>query len=147
MYTLDASVWLNADSPSEPHHSHSRALLDRIAALNETVVVPTLLLVEVAGVLSRTRGDSSLASQYANAMRKLPFIQWVPLDDAMAAQAMVIASQNGLRGADAVYAAVALANGCTLVSLAREHLTRLPAILRTLTPEDALASATQNPNP
>ena len=37
-----------------------------------------------------------------------------------------LAAEHGLRGADAVYAAVAIEAGCTLVSLDGEHLTRLP---------------------
>jgi predicted nucleic acid-binding protein len=93
-------------------------------------VVPTLLLVEVARVISRTRGDAALGSRYAETMRQLPFIQWVPLDEAMAVRASALAATRALRGADAVYAAVAVAYGCELVSLDREHLTRLPPVLR-----------------
>jgi len=44
-----------------------------------------------------------------------------------------------LRGADSVYAAVALEYGCDLVSLDREHLTRLVSVVPTVTPADALA--------
>jgi predicted nucleic acid-binding protein len=130
---------MNADSPAEPNHQASRALLDQIAANQLSVIVPTLLLVEVAGVINRTRGDAALGSRYAEAMRQLPFIQWVALDEAMAVRASALAATRALRGADAVYAAVAVAYGCELISLDREHLTRLPPVLRTSTPAEVIA--------
>lgn len=147
MLTVDASVWLNADSPAEPNHADSRALLDHIAAARLPVVVPTLLLAEVAGAISRTRGDAVVARDYANSLSALPFVRWVPLDDGLAARAMTLAADRALRGADAVYAAVALAHGCDLVSLDREHLTRLPPVLTTLTPAAALARLATPPAP
>jgi predicted nucleic acid-binding protein len=137
--TIDASVWVNADSPSEPDHAASRALLDHVAATNTVVIVPTLLRVETAAAISRTRKDAALAREYSEKLAGLPFIVWVALDDALAARAAGLAANHGLRGADAVYAAVALAHGCDLVSLDREHLTRLSSVVRTHTPAQALA--------
>src|SRR5947199_310793 len=133
MLTIDASVWLNAESPAEPHHPDSRALLDRVAAAQTTIIVPSLLLVEVAGAISRTRQDPILARDYAIALAVLPFVRWVVLDEGLATRSAALAAEHGLRGADAVYAGVAIAHGCDLVSLDREHLTRLPAAVRTLT--------------
>jgi hypothetical protein len=53
----------------------------------------------------------------------------VALDEALGDQARPLAAQSGLRGADAVYSAVAQQSGCTLITLAHEHLTRLGNIL------------------
>lgn len=138
MLTIDASVWLNANEPAEPNHAASRALLDHVLATHTPVTVPTLLLAEAAGTLGRKRGDSILAKDYATKLRSLPFIHWVALDLALAAQAANLAADRALRGADAVYAAVAVAHGTILVSLDGEHLNRLPPLLTTLTPRDAL---------
>jgi len=33
MLTVDASVWVNADSPAEPESASSRAFLDQVAAV------------------------------------------------------------------------------------------------------------------
>lgn len=139
MFTIDASVWVNADSPAEPEHPSSRALLDTLFARHVKIVVPTLLSVELAGVIARTRGDSGLAQEMAVALLALPSLLWVALDESLARQAAELAARHRLRGADAVYAAVALAHHCTLVSLDGEHLTRLTSIVRTLAPADALA--------
>jgi hypothetical protein len=47
--------------------------------------------------------------------------------------------QYGLRGADAVYAAVAQQSGYTFISLDNEHLTRLGSIIMVRTPAMVLA--------
>jgi len=139
MFTVDASVWVNAESPTEPGYRDSRGLLDVLFAAGTIVVLPTLLLAELAGVISRTRGDSILARRMVAAVATLPQITWVDLDGIGAADAAELAAAHRLRGADAVYAAVARTHGCTLVSLDREHLTRLGPAVRTITPADALA--------
>jgi len=57
MFTIDTSVWINGDSPTEKNYSYSRAFLDRVAKEKSKVVVPTLLRVEIAGTISRLSGD------------------------------------------------------------------------------------------
>lgn len=52
-----------------------------------------------------------------------------------------------LRGADSVYAAVALTHRCTLVSLDGEHLTRLASVVPTVAPADALARLSPTGSP
>jgi predicted nucleic acid-binding protein len=68
----------------------------------------------------------------------LPNVIVVALDEALGYQARALAAQYGLRGADAVYAAVAQQAGCTLISLDHEHLTRLGSIVVVRTPAAAL---------
>jgi len=63
----------------------------------------------------------------------------VALDEALGYLARALAAQYGLRGADAVYAAVAQQAGCTLISLDHEHLMRLGSIVVVRTPAAALA--------
>ena len=139
MFTIDNSVWINAESPAETGHAQSRAFIDRVIRTSVPVVVPTLLRAEVAGVISRIRADPGLAVRYSGRLAALPFIRWIGLDPPLADRAAALAANQGLRGADAVYAAVALEYGCTLVSLDKEHLTRLTSVVTTLKPADALA--------
>jgi predicted nucleic acid-binding protein len=98
MLTIDASVWVNADSPNEINHQSSRNLLSA-----------------------------------------LPFITWISLDDRLARVAFSLAAQHALRGADAVYAAVAREHSCDLISLDDQHLTRLAGVVPTFTPAQALS--------
>jgi predicted nucleic acid-binding protein len=105
-------------------------------------IEPMLVLSEVAGAISRTRQDPARAEAFAITLGHLPSVTILPLDDALGQRALALAAQHGLRGADAVYAAVAQQAGCTLISLDHEHLTRLADLISVQTPEAALAELT-----
>jgi predicted nucleic acid-binding protein len=139
MYTIDASVWINGYDATEPGHDISRQFRDELRARYLPVVLPTLVLTEVAGSLSRTRGDVARALAFVEALRRLPHITLITLTTARARQAAELAAQHRLRGADAVYAAVALHAGTTLVTLDREQRERLVGVLPVQTPAEALA--------
>ncbi len=139
MYTVDASVWVNAFDQREPGHEASRRFLEAVHAQALPVVVPNLLCVEIAGAISRTRSEPTRAQEFARVVAHLPNVTLLPLDEDLAQQARNLAAQNGLRGADAVYAAVALQADCALVSLDQEHLTRLTAVVPAHAPAGALA--------
>src|SRR5436305_7951293 len=108
MYTIDTSVWVNGFDRREPGHAISRQVLDLLGTLALPIIVPYLVLVEVAGAISRTRNNPAQAQAFAVALSHLPSVTLVPLDEMLAHQALALAAQHGLRGADAVYAAVAL---------------------------------------
>jgi predicted nucleic acid-binding protein len=145
MYTVDASVWVNGFDQREPGHSTSRQLLELLRTQALPIIEPMLVLVEVAGAISRTRQDSARARAFATTLGRLPNITLLPLDTALGQRALALAAQHGLRGADAVYAAVAQHAGCILISLDNEHLTRLAGIVSVQTPEAALAELTPPP--
>jgi predicted nucleic acid-binding protein len=60
-------------------------------------------------------------------MSKLPNLTLIAVDQTVAEQAASLAAQHGLRGADAVYAAIAADTNSILISLDKEHLSRLQA--------------------
>jgi predicted nucleic acid-binding protein len=139
MFTIDTSVWINADSPAETNHASSRAFVDRIYSEKISVIVPTLLRVEIAGTIARMTDDTVRAKAFADALSKLSFVQWISLDERISERALEMAADQRSRGADAVYAAVALEYGCKLVSLDNEHLKRLTKVLDVMTPHESLA--------
>lgn len=148
MYTVDASVHVSALNPAEAESAASQAFLARIEEHQLTLLSPTLLLVEVAAAVAGALGDSGRALALAAALRGLPNQILVPLDDALAGRAANLAATARLRGADAVYAAIAQQYGTTLVTLDRKQLERLPALVKTARPSDALreiATALQPP--
>lgn len=140
MFTVDASVWVNAFDQREPGHQVSRQFLEVVQRQALPVIVPNLVLAEVAGAIGRTRREPAQAQGFAMALSRLPHVTVRALDEECARQALTLAAQNGLRGADAVYAAVAHGAGSTLVTLDREHLTRLVNLLPVCTPAVALES-------
>jgi predicted nucleic acid-binding protein len=138
-FTVDASVFLNAFNPSEAGHAESRRMLSRLQAQAIPVIVPTLVLPEVAATISRVRGDAALARDFASALSRLPNLVLVTLDSTLAQQAADAAAQHRLRGSDAVYAAVAMRFGCVLVTLDREQRERLDKILTSRYPAEVQA--------
>jgi predicted nucleic acid-binding protein len=142
MYTVDASVWVNGFDQREAGHEMSRQLLELLRTQALPLIEPTLVLAEVAGAISRTRQDPARAQAFATTLGHLPNVTVLPLDAALGQRALALAAQHGLRGADAVYAAVAQHAGCTLISLDHEQLTRLADIISVQTPEAALADLT-----
>ena len=139
MYTIDASVWVNSFDQREEGHQLSRQVLDLLRVQSRTVIVPHLVLIEVAGAISRTRQDPEKAQAFAAMLRNLPNVRFIPLDEVLTQRAVSLAAQHGLRGADAVYAAVAAQFDCTLITLDHEHLSRLSGIVTTCTPAKVLA--------
>ncbi len=139
LYTVDASVFLNAFNPYEEGHEESRLLLARMQEQALPLIVPTLLLPEVAAAVGRGRDDTDLARRFATKLRGLPHLVLIPLDEPLALQAADVAAQYRLRGSDAVYAAVALRFGSTLVTLDREQRERVASVIPAHLPSEALA--------
>jgi predicted nucleic acid-binding protein len=137
-YTIDASVFVNAFNPHEDGHAQSLQVLTTIQERGDPVIVPTLLVAEVASAVARASDDSAGALQYANATAALPHLTLITLTPAMARQAAELGATHRLRGADAVYLAVARRYGTTLVSRDDEQRTRGTAVVPCQTPEEAL---------
>ncbi len=126
-YTIDASVFLNAFNPREASHKESLGLLTRLQDGAVPIVVPTLLLPEVAGAIGRGHQDTRLARRFAAVLGRLSHLVLSPLDIRLAQRAADIAAEYRLRGSDAVYAAVALQFGATLITLDQEQRRRIAA--------------------
>ena len=137
-YTVDASVFVNGFNPYEAGHEESRRLLALLQEQAAPIVVPTLLLPEVAAAIGRGRQDADLAREFAAALSRLPHLVLIPLDTILARQAADVAAQYQLRSSDAVYAAVALRFGSTLITLDREQRERVASALPTRYPAEAL---------
>jgi predicted nucleic acid-binding protein len=138
VFTLDASVFINAFNPIEQGHQASKALLDRFRRDGTPMIEPTLLLPETAAAIWRGTEDPKLARQFAAELRRAAGLFWVELDEKLAQQAAGIAADHALRGSDAVYASIALRFGAALITLDRQQLERVPSVVQALPPEQLL---------
>lgn len=129
---------MNAFNPHEHGHAESLAVLATIQERGDPVIVPTLLLPEIAAAVARASDDTVGAVQYATATAGLPHLTLVTVTPTMARQAAELAAKHRLRGADAVYVAVARRYGTTLVSRDDEQRSRGSAVVTTQTPEEML---------
>jgi predicted nucleic acid-binding protein len=138
-YTIDASVFLNAFNRSERGHSESLRLLAAIEKAGDPVIVPALVVAEIASAIARTTSDRDAALMYASATASLPHVTLVPITAAVAMDTADIAATYRLRGSDASYVAVAEKYATTLVSLDQEHLRKGSRVALCQTPQQALA--------
>jgi predicted nucleic acid-binding protein len=139
--TIDASVWVALSDPSEREHETCRRFFRQIRTQLSELRTPTFLLVEVAAAAARKSRDTDVGLNLARRVRSLPMQQWYPLDDELTQVAERLGARLFLRGADAVYAAVAAATDSTLVTLDRELATRSSPDIPTISPADWLELA------
>lgn len=136
--TVDASVWINAFRPGEEGNAESLAFLEKIRTSREPMISPTLLLPELAAVLSRIGERREVVLQFVESIRQLPHHVFIALDETTAQAAIDFAQRCKLRGADAVYAATAFRFGAALVTRDREQFERLKGVLQVHRPEEIL---------
>ena len=140
LYTVDASVFVNAYNVYEEGHADSLRFVDWLQNSGEPMLAPSLLLPEVAASISRVYRDAAMALEFADSLRALTHLTLIPVNDTVAWQATEIAAKYRLRGSDAVYVAVARRYGATLVTLDREQRERAAAVVETLSPAEAVAA-------
>jgi predicted nucleic acid-binding protein len=138
LFTVDASVFINAFNPREAGHEDSFRFLRRLQQDLTQIVVPTLLLPEVAGAVARGRDDATLAKEFASAVAAIPHLVLIPLTPDLATEAARVAADYRLRGSDAVYASIALQFASTLVTLDREQRERVASVVPATSPSEAL---------
>src|SRR5438876_11198170 len=83
-YTIDASVFVNAFNPHEQGHAASLRILSALQQDGDLVIVPTLLVPEIAAAVARASDDSRGALDYARATAALPHVTLLALTPSMA---------------------------------------------------------------
>jgi predicted nucleic acid-binding protein len=136
---VDASVWVAVFRTGDVHHETALAFLEAALARGTVLNVPTLALVEVAGVFARQL-TAALAKRTVHKLMAYPGLQRHSLDDGLADKAWAVAAHCRLRGGDAVYVALASQLRVPLITLDREILGRAKAGVRALTPDEWLRS-------
>ncbi len=131
---VDASVWVSRFVPSDVYHAQSRQWLEEHLANGRRVLAPTLLLVVVAGAIGRRTTDPTIARRVVGSLRALPGLTWVGLPGEVRDHAAALAIDLRLRGADAVYVAIADRLRVPLVTWDAEQLSRASARVFTLMP-------------
>ncbi len=126
---VDASVFVAACRRGESAYAASRAFLDALRGTDVPLIEPALLPVEVAAALARTGTDPNLALELAERILALPRLTVVPVDERLSHRAAAMAVRHRLRGADAIYTAVAVRYGARLVTLDGEQLRRAPSVV------------------
>jgi predicted nucleic acid-binding protein len=130
---------VNAFNPHADGHADSLAVLASIQERADPVIVPSLLISEIASAVARASDDPSGAREYARATAGLPHLMLVSLASTMAGEAAELAATYRLRGADAVYLAAGRRYGTTIVTRDEEQRSRGSSIVTCQTPAEALS--------
>ena len=133
---VDASVWVSALVPQDVHHEESRSWLEARMREGTLLIAPVIVLAEVAGAIARRSGDSSLGERAMETLFNLPNLRLVPIDDRVGYEAARVAARLRLRGADALYAAVAVLLHVPLVTWDAEQRETTRPLVETSEPRD-----------
>lgn len=117
MYCIDASVIINSFIEKEEHHNYSKKLLLNIKDNNRLVILPEILIPEVASAISRGVDDSKVALKFVETLRKIPNIIFVLVGYDISNLAASLAAEKKLRGVDSVYVAIAFVFNLKLITL------------------------------
>lgn len=139
LFTIDASVFVAAYQSNEKHSAVSREFLRRVSMAGSPLIEPAILPVEVAAALTRTGNNTALAAEYAESIMALPHLNIQSVDEHLARRALALAAECRLRGADALYVAMAMLYGACLVTLDAEQLKRASATAHACKPETAVS--------
>lgn len=140
MLTIDANVFVSVSAPAETFHAISVEFLSRVQNAQIPVICPTLVLPETASGIIRPTGNVPAAQLAVTGITNFPNILLLELTQDQASRAVNITATCRLRGADAVYVAVAQKHGTTLITWDAEVLARGTAAASVLSPTDWLAA-------
>jgi len=129
---VDASIWVARLIKQDALHTLSRTWLEDQRVAGMRFLAPALLLVEVAAAISRRTGEPELARRAVGALRNLPDLRLVEIDQAVVATATSIATDLGVRGADAFYIAIAQRLNLPLATLDVDQRRRAAGVVTTL---------------
>lgn len=126
---VDANVWVAAYDATDRFHADSAAFLYTLANLGIAARAPAILVLEVACALARRFGDTSVGRGAAAKLEEHTLLRMEPLDGRLLSEAVRLGTANGLRAADALYAATAaVTRGGVLVSWDLELIERAGAV-------------------
>jgi predicted nucleic acid-binding protein len=126
---VDASVWVSRLVSADAHHSISQKWLEAFVAGGGQCVDPVLLLAEVVGAISRRTTEPRLGQAALQMLLRLPALRIVSVERRLGMNAAQLAADLGLRGADAVYVALAQQLKVPLVTWDQEQLDRTGSII------------------
>ena len=135
MIVTDASVWVSRFLTGDAFHVASNLWLKQQITAGLPLLAPANLLAEVAGAVARRSGSSQLGYQAAQQVLRVPTLQLVSIGVDLGDFAAAVASTYRLRGADALYVAVARRLQVPLVSWDQEQVTRIKGFVEAYTPD------------
>jgi predicted nucleic acid-binding protein len=131
---IDACVWVGYYVAEDAHHQASYAWFTGNSLGQAEVAIPVIATAEVAGAVARRTGQPDLGHRAANEMLAFPGLRAVPIDALLARQAVTIAADMRLRGADAIYVALAAQLAAPLITFDDQLASRAAPLVQVVRP-------------
>lgn len=134
---IDASVWVSMLRPQDVNHQTARLWVGAYLSSGGLFVAPALFAVEIAASISRnTRNpaDAHLAARQLYTGPMSARMHLVAMNETIIKEAINMAADFGIRGADATYVALAKQLGIPLVSFDQEQLNRSTNVITAIHP-------------
>jgi predicted nucleic acid-binding protein len=132
---VDASVLVSALVAEDVHHQVSLNWLRGQMLEGSLLVAPVLLSVEIGGAIARRTGDTELGHRAVAQLQRMSSLRLVSIDRRLGQHATELAINLRLRGADAVYVAVADQLSLPLISWDVEQRERASARVEVASPQ------------
>jgi len=126
---VDASVWVSRLVSADVHHPLSQTWLETFVGNGGQCVAPVLLLAEVAGSISGRTREGRLGQAAMQMLLRMPALRIVHVERRLGMSAAQLAADLGLRGADAVYVALAQQLAVPLITWDQEQLDRTGSVI------------------
>ena len=140
MSVVDASVWVSLMAEDDVNHAATLQWFERQIAEGIPLAAPSLVLVEVAAAMTRRTGDGSAGDRATRRLQRMPELVLVDLTVDRAMRAASAAILLVLRGADAVYAALAIELDVPLITWDRQQRDRSTWLVSVSSPADDMVN-------
>ncbi len=131
---IDTSVWVSWLLPTDSNHTVARNWINQHIQNGGSFISPTMLVIETASSIARVTNRLTFATSAASQLYTIPFITLVPISQSLVDETVTVAAQYKLRGADAIFVALAKIRDIPLVSFDHEQLTRPANVIATIRP-------------
>ena len=131
---VDTSVWISRILTTDINHGAARNWIDPYLLGGGTLVAPMLFVIEVAAAVSRQTKSPGDAHSAVSQLYGLSGLRLVQIDQTIINTATDLAANLGLRGADALFVALATQLNIPLLSFDSEQLQRPAMLISTIRP-------------
>jgi predicted nucleic acid-binding protein len=135
---IDTSVWVSRLLPHDSNHQAARTRIDSHILNGGFFVAPMIFVIEVASAIAREtlppNNPQADAHKAVSQLYALPIMRLVPMDQALVDDATDLAADHKIRGADALFVALARQLGLPLLTFDKYQLKQPQAVVVTIRP-------------